>query len=502
MNGRSPVWAFALALVGALVPPKHARADIALHDGGAEADRDVTAMVKARTGKAPSAVLSSDVLAGPTRALVANADVERCEGDPQSTDAGKRLDAIRDAVLSFDLARAEQEIAAVRSVLPCAKALVGPDQLATLWFYAGAARLDQGDEAGGRKAMALALAASPNFEGPKGFPKTHVDLLTSVRTAGAPAASPFFVWTGRTAAEVFIDGVAAPQASTAGRVLPAGPHLVQLRWEDHQVGLWVTTTGATGALVEPASGRAIWADGGRSPGGELAMRLLLADEFQGREGDVHIVQFRRGRPAGATWSAAGGARVVWDEQPAGREGRPVPSATSTPPASTTARPITKNAEKTKERRLRLAVGGGWMYAEPFHYAAIAADLSVRPIGPLVVSVFVRSGYGGDFDYPVAAGEDPVGGPVFFTPVGVAAGVQRPGDIAPFVQGAFQFAYNRDGLSAGVRLFGALVQGGIDLSPKDSPFLARIGAEVGVVGDGDDKPAALTSRLWAGVGARF
>lgn len=507
-------------LLALLVLGPTARADIVLHDGGAEADREVSDLVKTRTGKAPKTVLSADVLSGPSRPLAAFLTVERCEGELAPVDLGPRLDAIRDAVLSFDLERAEKDLAVLQTLLPCAKDLVAADQIATMWFFSGAARLDKGDEPGGRRAMEAALAVSPGFEGPKGFPKAHLDLLAASRAGNKAAAHPLYLWSGRAPAEVFVDGVVVPQAATAGASLTPGRHLVQLRWEDRAAGLWVVTEAKPAALVEPASGRAIWADGGRSPGGELAMRLLLTDEFDGREGDVHIVQFRRGRAVGATWLASGGNRQNWDDRPVpAPEGtRPTTGGSATRPGAQggnqagtgTTGAGTATSSKTRrtpsarpqEARVRLAVGGGWMYAAPFHYATLAVDLAVRPVGPLVIAAFIRPAYGGDFDYPVLSGEDPVGGPVFLAPFGIAAGVQKPGDIAPYVRAAFQFAYNRDGLSARVGLFGALAQGGVDLSPKGSPFLARLQGEFGVMGDGAELPAFFTARLWGGVGARF
>ena len=59
-----------------------ARADIALHDGGVQRDKDVADLVEQRTGSKPRMVLSGDVLAGPTRLLASNVEVEQCEGAP------------------------------------------------------------------------------------------------------------------------------------------------------------------------------------------------------------------------------------------------------------------------------------------------------------------------------------------------------------------------------------------------------------------------------------
>ncbi len=489
-----------LLLTAAILSPRTARPDVLLHDGGVERDREAIELMRARVGTEPTTVLAGEVLSGPTRTLTANLTLERCHGAPAALQAAERLERIRDAVLSFDIGRSQHEIEGLRSVLTCAAEPVPVTTLAAFWFFQGASLLDQGQEDEGRVAMTRAILVDPAFAEPKGLPTAHSTLLAAVRAAPRPAMSRLFIWPGRVAGQVLVDGSGAEEPSAVGVSVPEGPHLLQIRLPDRVIGLWVTTSGLEAALVEPASGRAIWTDGGRSPGGELAMRLLLADEFHGSEGDVHVIQYRRGRPVGATWKASGGPLVPWEASAPVEEGPRAPPART--PREASKPKVRSTAPAPPSSRVRFVLGGGWAYAHPFHYAMIAVDLDIRLVGPLHLGIFGRPGYGGTFVYPVREGDPPLDGPLFFAPLGLSFGVAAPRDVSPFVRGAFQFAYNRDGLSAGQGLIGAALQGGVDLSPRGSHFLARLEAEVGLLGDRASGRAIFTGRVGGGVGARF
>ena len=138
------------ALLLLLLLPGLALADIVLHDGGVDRDADVVELVRSRTGSKPRLVLSSDVLAGPTRLLASNATLEQCEGAPIRLELKPKLDGVIDSVLSFELEQAISELDVIETLLPCAAAPVAAEDLARLAFLRGAARFDQGDTDGAR----------------------------------------------------------------------------------------------------------------------------------------------------------------------------------------------------------------------------------------------------------------------------------------------------------------------------------------------------------------
>jgi hypothetical protein len=228
------------------------------------------------------------------------------------------------------------------------------------------------------------------------------------------------------------------------------------------------------------------------------MRILLSDEF-GSDATVHIIRFRGRKHRGATFRANEATVIDWSGEPGRAEGasggRPERASSGRTGSGRTAKRPVRVTEDGEPRRVRVAIGGGYQFAMPFHYGFIAIDISGRPIGPLTIAAFARPGYAG-----IATFEDPdfgtLEGPVFLVPFGGAAGVQKPGAIAPYVRVGGQVAINRDGADEQVVLGGVVVQGGIDLSPTGSPFLFRAQGEIGHLG------AHVNARIWAGVGARF
>jgi hypothetical protein len=147
-------------------------------------------------------------------------------------------------------------------------------------------------------------------------------------------------------------------------------------------------------------------------------------------------------------------------------------------------------------RLRLVLSGGYQYAEPFHYGLLSFDVSFRIIGVLEVNAFIRPSYGGVHEFPVEEDAAAVIGPVIFVPFGVSVGLRKPGDLSPWVAGGAQVAWNRDGLGAAPYLFGALVHGGLDWSPRGSPLVIRVQGDVGNIG------LHFNAKLSGGIGLRF
>lgn len=616
--------AVAVVATGLLALPTPTLADVVVHDGGVHRDRTARETVKARTGKAPHLILSADVLAGPSRLLAANTSLERCEGPPVKFDFRRKLDEITNLVLAFSLEEARSALAIVDTLLPCSSTPVPRRELARFAFLEGATLLDLGDEDGAVAAMTRAATFDPKYGGERGFPGPHVDLLTQQRgLVSSLSPGRLFVWREPGMRELFVNGVEIERVRDRGVGLKPGTHLLQVVSSTGLQGMWVETRGSQSTLVFPSSGRSVWADGGRSPGGESAMRLLLNDEFQGREGDVHTIHYQGRRGFGATYPWDGGERVAWSEPqkdkaptttrkpeskppssgeesadatdgPSGSEtakteatsdgpsrggqgdeapedgvteedtsleldpdeasgpttvpeapeedsGSPPPadgtadsedttaSAPDREPPSRTAHPRDKDKEasedngtqaageadateptdeasaaptgktkagRTKNPRLRAVVAVGYQYAEPFHYLMGGIDLSLRLKGILEVTAFVRPSYGGVHEFPVEEGANPIVGPVFFVPFGASLGVRKAGTLSPWVSAGVQMAYNRDGLSAAPYLFGALLHGGLDWSPKNSRFLIRVQGEVGNMG------LHFNTRFSGGAGIRF
>lgn len=493
--------------LGALLFALPARADIVLHDGGVSRDREVADIVLEQTGQAPRMVLSGDVLAGPTRLLASNVEVEQCEGEPIALGLDRKREGIVEAVLSFELDRAIAELDILDTLLPCSSEPVSRGDLARLAFLRGAALLDQGKEPEARLAMRDAIAQQPGFAGLKGFPAPHTDLLDAVRAETKDdAGGALFVWhKPGGVSSVLVDGDEVDNPEQTGVTVRSGRHLVQSRGADSRLrGMWVRTTGVAGVVVHPGAGQIIWDDGGRSPGGEMAMRLMLLTEFQGQDGDIHVLRFKGRRVvSAATFPADGGVRTPWESGDEGAEPAPEPVAKPKPEPKPTKEPRT--AGTVRPSRVRFAIGGGYQYVHPFNYGMVSADLGVRLVGPLTVTVFARPAYGGRFTVDLGEGE-PVDGAILLVPFGAGLGIQKhDGPVGPFVFGAFQMAINQVN-PLGSAMIGATIQGGADFAPGNGPFIIRVEGEAGILGssntEGGPFYAGFTARVGLGLGARF
>jgi hypothetical protein len=517
VSGTLPLQRTALAALwtcGALLWASPAAADIAVHDGGVERDVEVGELVTRRTGQKPRMVLSGDVLAGPTRLLASNLTVEECAGAPIELALAGKLDGVVEAVLSFELERAVSELDVLETLLPCASAPVSATELAKVSFLRGAAMLDMGDEEAARVSMADALAQDPAFEGLKGFPKPHTDLLASLATAESKATRRLYVWNKEGAVtDVLVDGVGIPEPDVRGATVAPGRHLVQARAADGSLrGMWVRSGDVDSVIIQPGAGRGVWADGGHSPGGEMAMRLLLLSEFQGRDGDVHVLRFKGRRIVSAvTYPADGGVQQPWERGGgagggSADTGTPEPGSDRATDAPRGARSgATKRAGSIRPSRVRIAIGGGYQYVHPFNYGMVSADLGVRLVGPLTLSAFARPSFGGRFTVDLGESE-PVQGAIVLVPFGLGVGLQKhDGPIGPFVFASFHAAPNQV-IPLGALLVGAAVQGGADFAPGDGPFIVRVEGEAGFLGASDDSTgmffAGVVGRISVGVGARF
>lgn len=487
---RAPVLGIALltALLSAPV-----RADVVVHDGGVSRDRDAAQQVEVHTGKRPAKVLPSDVLAGPSRLLAADVGVERCEGEGIDFAPADYLDRATEQVLGFDLEGATKTLDMLRTLLPCADAVQPRGLLARAAFLRGALLFDEGKEDEARRNMADAAVVDWEYTGERGFPAAHLDLLVQARQ-GLSEGRLYF-WPGPAARAVFIDGEPVERAGSEGVALGVGLHLLQVETADGLQGAWLETRSTEAVLVQPGSGRGIWRDLGRSPGGQRAMSLLLRHEFGSRDGAVHTLQYRGGRRS-VTWSVDGSPPETWAEGTAVDEGRKRKRGSTGVAAGATADKAPTAEPRDWGRRVHLGVSAGYQYAQPHSYALLAVDLSVRLVGPLELGLLLRPSYGGQVAVQELAGEPAVSRPVFFAPVGVSLGVRKAGAISPFVGVAGQFAWNRDGYSAPEFFGGVVAAGGVDLAPKDGVVAVRVQGEVGVLN------TYFNARISGGVAFRF
>jgi len=463
-------WLEFLLPVAMLASVGVARADVVLHDGGVERDAAAAKMVEAHTGAVPGLVLPVDVLSGPADALSAGLDSQPCGGGVIKVDLVTRLDAISELVLSFQLDEALAVVGELDSLLPCAAEPVPGTLLARLAFLAGAARLDQGDADAAADAMADAAAADPAYEGERGFPTDHLALLETARAARAEV--PLYIWPGPGTTQVLLDGVAVEGIDRAGARVGAGRHLLQIGGPDGLTGAWLDVHGDEAILMEARGGQRLWPDLGSSPGAAAALRLLVGAEFDAADGDVHLLTFDKRTVRAATVTAGGGALQTWD-----------------PPKAEPARTTRPTPPSDDARRVHIVLGGGWHFAEPFHFGAISADVAIRVVGPLEVGLFGRPSLR-PYDDGTTAGL------VAFVPAGLTVGVRKAGAVSPWVAGAGQLAWNRDGTDGARVLGGAGLHGGLDLAPGDGPLVLRIGGEVGFLG------RHITARALGGVGVRF
>jgi hypothetical protein len=298
-----------------------ARADIVLHDGGVNKDRDAGERVKERTGAAPSLVLSNDVLSGPTRVLTGNATVEQCEGAPIPLAVDKKLDEIEEDVFSYELESAIRSLDILSTLMPCASTPIPAAALARTSFLRGATLLDMGEPLA-EKAMAEALAFVPDYTGERGFPRAHAEMLkTARRRMESLPDGRLFIWAGPGGEAVFIDGTERQQEDSVGVAVRPGLHLVQVVKDGTMKGMWIRIRSRFSAVIFPGAGRGIWADGGRSPGGEQAISLLLASEFRGQQGDIHILHYRGRLISASTWPAYGEGHKRWQLKTRGSDRR-------------------------------------------------------------------------------------------------------------------------------------------------------------------------------------
>ena len=305
-----------LALTGlvcaALLACPPALADIVLHNGGVNKDRDAAERVTERTGTAPTLVLSSDVLSGPTRVLTGHATIEQCEGAPIALDIKSKLDDIEESVFSYELETAARSLDILSTLAPCASAPIEAAELARMSFLHGATLLDMGDPLA-EKSMAESLAFVPDYTGERGFPRAHADMLDAARRRIKTLPDGrIFIWGGPGVEEVYVDGVKRTEEHSIGVVVRPGLHLIQVRKNDELKGMWVRIRSRFSAVIFPGAGRAVWADAGRSPGGELAMSLMLAAEFRGQQGDIHVLHYRGRLVAASTWPALGEGHKRWE----------------------------------------------------------------------------------------------------------------------------------------------------------------------------------------------
>lgn len=488
----------AVVLTVALLAWSSAAADVVLHDGGVDRDREAKARISEQGLPTPDLALTHEVLSGPAELLVHGAALVPCGGERGAGPSAADLDGVSDLVLSFQLEAALAELARLEGLAACSEGLVPGSVLARLHFLSGASRLDSGDGAGAHAAMVSAAASFEGYEGERGFPQEHLDLLAAARSDSS--ATRLVVWGPPGTTGAHVNGTEFPRLGSSGVVVPRGRHLVQLETDSGLVGLWIETSDAAATVLFPNAGARIWPVSEDSPGRTQALLALARQEFP--YGAVHLLHFA-GRSLLAISLSAEDEVTIWQSEArrgrkgGGRRGKSQPTTPVQEPltqgdAAPDAQPP-EGAEgappPARSARLRLSVGGGYQFAEPFHYGLVTADIDIRIAGPLEVGVFARPGF-------TPATHEGAAAVAALVPAGVRVGVRKTGAVSPFVSGAFQIAWNPAGTGAGPILAGAAVLGGVDLAPGDGPFFVRLQGDAGFLG------RHFTGRGGAGVGLRF
>ena len=169
---------------------------------------------------------------------------------------------------------------------------------------------------------------------------------------------------------------------------------------------------------------------------------------------------RRLRRLGGTPKSAKAARVATSPSGASEPGDPVRPAVT------------------------LGLGAAWQLAmdgeQPYHYAAVSVDLSIRVRGPLRLLVLARPALSAPLQREDGSFLDPPQHSVLVA-AGVGPQLMFGSAVRPRVAAVFQIGPNTSTASDAVVLPGAALVGGLDIALGTSPLLLSPGVEVGFLG---------------------
>ena len=132
----------------------------------------------------------------------------------------------------------------------------------------------------------------------------------------------------------------------------------------------------------------------------------------------------------------------------------------------------------------LGLGGGYQLSaapdQPFHYGFAGLDVSIRLKGPLRLVVFGRPAFSGPLRRESGVLVEPTRRATLVA-FGVGPGLRWEGPVRPSFSLRFQMAPNDSAFSESEVLFGAVLEGGLDIGLGRSPLAIRPMAEVGFLG---------------------
>jgi hypothetical protein len=412
--------------------------------------------------------------------------VRGCGGGP-GPDLRSVVGRVLDLVIGLDHRAAENLIAATLQDLPCLREPLPRRLLPDLLFYRAVAHHSLGRIELAEEDFARLLSVQFDYPGDPNFPPSVGEQLERVRSRlPADVLVPLQAY-ATPGTDVRVDGTEVDTARGSVRLRP-GTHLVQLtRGRStfsveielaqgdapivllsadrvralrspglHPAARAYAASEAVEALLDGGGDLAAWVDLDRPEGVVWIYRVSL-DRFS-FEGDVELSR-RRVRPTAAR---------------SGRQDRTDPRASGSASAP------------GREDSIRIRIGGGLLFVEPFAYARIPLDVGIR---------IVR---GVHLDIGVAASLTPTEtyGVVWIPEVEVGASYRfELPDVQPRVGGAFVIAVDSSTGVIGPRL-GFLVRGGADFLPPERPLLFGVDVQAGVSG------GAFRFAVTGGAGVRF
>ncbi len=476
--------------------------------------------------KAVEVVHHSELFDATTMGLVVDG-ASRRETCPEDTPAPVLSQASSDALdalisLDYELGRSILDEAIGR--LACIDKAVPRRLVADLLFYRGVVRQGLGDDVAAAEDFANVLAMEPEYPGDPNFPP-EVDALLSASRTEAATLAPVTVWVyAPLGARVRIDGL---ERDAEGPVsLAPGTHILQLvRGRDLDTAVVRLDPGRTVlALLAGDRSRALQEVEGNSAARTFARQVLgLAAADAGAtvaavvDLDVPIEPLRyvlraadgafsfepayaEAPPGGGRASSPRPKRKPRSKATAGNANPRVATGSSSgAPAGSSGGAATGPAAgpgprvgasvapgERKLDRVRIRVGGGFVWAHPFPYGQIPLDLSFRLVAGLTIDLSGEISTPGATDY----------GWIFLPTVAIGASY-RFGNAAvqPRIGGVFRLGFDNEAEVIEVAP-GWAVRGGADFVPPAGPVLFGLDLHVGML------TRAFYGSLSGTVGLRF
>ena len=260
--------------------------------------------------------------------------------------------------------------------------------------------------------------------------------------------------------QVWVDGFEVPKE---GLPVIRGEHLVQVRGRDQMMRGVVLQLYSTDLAVVSDPGALAYELHSVDASGQRALRRWMAARF----GQVEQAR---------AWVVDAGGHVfaLAEEQPVvRRRGAGGGAASGRAPGLVL---------ESKPPLLQIALGGGWQRGGSWDYALLAADLSLRIVGPLRLQVQLRPA----ITKAQSSLADGVSYAAVASPVGVGLLLRVPGAIHPSFAvvaqvGAAQAGVDPDGPLPARPLFGVDGMLGMEIPMGRLPLALRSAAELSLLG---------------------